>query len=102
MVSDILKMRKEMENLNNYIMYPLAELNQCIFNSPNRVVIHFVYILKDCKCTNFPDNSGKQPFSFFSIISNNHKLICQLGEYRFNSFPCFGIRDKLWLPTFLI
>ena len=50
---------------------PLAELNQCIFNSPNRVVIHFVYILKDCKCTNFPDNSGKQPFSFFSIISNN-------------------------------
>ena len=38
----------------NYILYPLAELNKRIFKSANRFVVNVVYILKDCKCTYFP------------------------------------------------
>ena len=30
---------------------------------------------KDCKCTNFPRNSGKQSFCLFCVISDYHKLI---------------------------
>ena len=41
-------------------LYPLAELNKRIFKSANRFVVNVVYILKDCKCTYFPEYSGKQ------------------------------------------
>ena len=49
-------------------LYPLAELNQRIFNSANGFVIFVVNILEDCKCANLPYNSGKQSFSIFRII----------------------------------
>ena len=55
--------------------YPLAELNKRIFKSANRFVVNVVYILKDCKCTYFPEYSGKQSYCIFSIISHYHELI---------------------------
>lgn len=57
------------------IAYPLAELNKRIFKSANRFVVNVVYILKDCKCTYFPEYSGKQSYCIFSIISHYHELI---------------------------
>lgn len=54
---------------------PLAELNKRIFKSANRFVVNVVYILKDCKCTYFPEYSGKQSYCIFSIISHYHELI---------------------------
>ena len=54
---------------------PLAELKKRIFNFSNRFVINFIHILKDIKSTDFANNSGKQSFSLFCIISDNHKLI---------------------------
>ena len=54
---------------------PLAELNKRIFKSANRFVVNVVYILKDCKCTYFPEYSGKQSYCIFSIISHSHELI---------------------------
>ena len=58
-----------------YSCYPLAELNKRIFKSANRFVVNVVYILKDCKCTYFPEYSGKQSYCIFSIISHYHELI---------------------------
>lgn len=61
--------------VENDIANPLAELNKRIFKSANRFVVNVVYILKDCKCTYFPEYSGKQSYCIFSIISHYHELI---------------------------
>lgn len=68
---------KDLEKRENKKDYdnPLAELNKRIFKSANRFVVNVVYILKDCKCTYFPEYSGKQSYCIFSIISHYHELI---------------------------
>ena len=64
-----------MISMEEKIANPLAELNKRIFKSANRFVVNVVYILKDCKCTYFPEYSGKQYYCIFSIISHYHELI---------------------------
>src|SRR5574344_2037455 len=90
------------QNISLYYINPLAELNKRIFKSANRFVVNVVYILKDCKCTNFPRNSGKQSFCLFCVISDYHKLIAELCKKRFNPFPCFSKWTKYRFPIFLI
>ena len=57
---------------------PLAELIQCILNSADRLVIDKIYILKNGKCTDFANDSGKQTVCYLSIVSYDQKLVCKL------------------------
>ena len=88
--------------MKKYIIDPLAELNQCIFNSANGFSIFVVNILQDCNSANLPDNPCKQSASILRIIPNNHKLVTQLREQGFYSFSRFGKSRKCRFPFFLI
>ena len=50
------------------IRNPLAELNQCIFNSANRLIISVIDVLCDGQCTDFADDVGKQTVGVLAAV----------------------------------
>ena len=61
-----------------------------------------VYVLKNRKCTNFPDDSGKQSFGLFRIIPDHHELVAELREACFDTLSTFGERNVWRLPILLV
>ena len=57
-----------------------------------------INILQDCKCANFPDDSGKQSWCLLSIVSEEHEVITKLREICLDSLPRLSIRLKCWSP----
>lgn len=86
------------EELRNNYGNPLAELIQRILNPANRSVVYIINILQDCKCADFPNDSGKQSQCLLSIVSEEHEVITKLREICLDSLPRLSIRLKCWSP----
>lgn len=41
-------------------------------------VVNEVYILQNCKCTNFTNDFGKQTIRYFCIVSDDKELVYKL------------------------
>ena len=76
----------------------LAELVQRIFNPANRSIVYIIYILQDCECANFPDDSGKQSWCLLCVISEEHEVITKLREIGLDSLSRLCIRLECWSP----
>ena len=78
------------------LFYPLAELNQCIFNSANRLIISVIDVLCDGQCTDFADDAGKQAVGLFCIVADCFfisitKLLKICNMYNFFFIWCAGV-----------
>ena len=82
----------------NCLLHPLAVLIYRIPNPANRSVVYIISILQDCKCADFPDESGKQAWCLLSIVSGEHEVITKLREICLDSLPRLSIRLKCWSP----
>lgn len=57
---------------------PLAELNQCVFDSAYGFIVNVVDVLQCGQRTDFANYSGKQTACFFGIVSDDEELVGEL------------------------
>ena len=56
----------------------------------------------DGQCTDFADDAGKQAVGLFCIVADDHVLVAQLREHRFDALPRLGKRYECRFPCLLI
>lgn len=65
-------------------------------------MINEINILHKCHCGDFACHAGKKSAGLFCVVSYHHKIIVELGEYRFNSFTDFLVCPRRRTQVFLI
>jgi len=84
------------------LIYPLAELSQCVLDSANRSVINVVEVLHGGERTDFADYPGKQPRRLLGVVPANHELVAHLRVVRLNPVPRLCERNESRPPFLLV
>ena len=80
----------------------MVELNSGIFYLPNRTMINEIDILHERHCCDFACHTREKTTGLFCVVSYHHKIVIELGEYRFDSFTEPFISPCRRTPVFLI